>query len=341
MNELMRADIKNLTPAELGGEIRLLGMQMARMTVDYGCEIGRRLVAAKEKVPHGGWLDWLKIETGLSPSTASRMMKIYEEYGDPQGCLFGATANCATLKNLSVSNALKLLSVPEDEREQVADELDAEHISARELEKALKERDEAKKRSEELMNELRGTHEELERAEAHVDGLQQALQGQMDKVKELESRPVEVAVQIDETAVKKAADAARAEAKAAGDAEIEKLKKKLEATEKKKEAAEAEAVKARSASRDETAGAQLAAEEARKEAEELRKKLAVAESGAGEAAIYCRTAQESFFAAMDKIREIHAKNEGLGEKLMAGVENILEALGAEIRETREKWSGNG
>lgn len=126
------------SPETLGSEIRYLSAQAKSMTVWFGVEIGKRLAEAKEMVGHGGWLDFLKTETEFSSSSASRFMQIAREYG-------GKTSNFPTLGNLSVSNALRLLAVPEEEREEFAQAVDAEHISSRELEQAIRERDEARK----------------------------------------------------------------------------------------------------------------------------------------------------------------------------------------------------
>ena len=133
------------SPETLGSEIRYLSAQAKSMTVWFGVEIGKRLAEAKEMVGHGGWLDFLKNETEFSSSSASRFMQIAREYG-------GKASNFPTLGNLSVSNALRLLAVPEDEREEFAQAVDAEHISARELETAIRERDEARKALEEAQS---------------------------------------------------------------------------------------------------------------------------------------------------------------------------------------------
>ena len=160
MNEMtvVRKEIEELTPGELGSEIRLLTQQARRMALSYGIQIGYRLKVAHEKVGPHGWAAWLKQETEFSAAAASRFEKLYEGYGDAQGSLFGVKNNFPTLENLSVSNALRLLAVPEEEREQVAAEVDAEHLSARELEKALAERDtsldDARKEAEDLRQKL-------------------------------------------------------------------------------------------------------------------------------------------------------------------------------------------
>lgn len=199
------------SPETLGSEIRYLSAQAKSMTVWFGVEIGKRLAEAKEMVGHGGWLDFLKTETEFSSSSASRFMQIAREYG-------GKTSNFPTLGNLSVSNALRLLAVPEEEREEFAQAVDAEHISSRDLEQAIRERDEARKA--------------LEEAQSAAVQLTERTEKQAEQIRELENRPVEVAVQVAdpaeiEKAVAEALSAAEKKHKAALDS-AERLRKAAE-----------------------------------------------------------------------------------------------------------------
>lgn len=214
------------SPETLGSEIRYLSAQAKSMTVWFGVEIGKRLAEAKEMVGHGGWLDFLKNETEFSSSSANRFMQIAREYG-------GKTSNFPTLGNLSVSNALRLLAVPEDEREEFAQTVDAEHLSSRELEQAIRERDEARKA--------------LEEAQSAAVQLTERTEKQAEQIRELENRPVEVAVQVAdpaeiEKAVAEALSAAEKKHKAALDS-AERLRK---AAEKKQVELQAEVAKAMS-----------------------------------------------------------------------------------------------
>lgn len=199
------------SPETLGSEIRYLSAQAKSMTVWFGVEIGKRLAEAKEMVGHGGWLDFLKNETEFSSSSAGRFMQIAREYG-------GKASNFPTLGNLSVSNALRLLAVPEDEREEFAQTVDAEHLSSRELEQAIRERDEARKA--------------LEEAQSAAVQLTERTEKQAEQIRELENRPVEVAVQVAdpaeiEKAVAEALSAAEKKHKAALDS-AERLRKAAE-----------------------------------------------------------------------------------------------------------------
>ena len=201
------------SPETLGSEIRYLSAQAKSMTVWFGVEIGKRLAEAKEMVGHGGWLDFLKTETEFSSSSASRFMQIAREYG-------GKTSNFPTLGNLSVSNALRLLAVPEEEREEFAQAVDAEHISARELETAIRERDEARKA--------------LEEAQSTAIQLTVRTEKQAEQIRELESRPVEVAVQAaDPAEIDKAVSEALAAAEKKHKAALDSAERLRKAAEKK------------------------------------------------------------------------------------------------------------
>lgn len=294
--------IEDLTPEQLGGEIRLLTAQARRMALSYGIQIGYRLKVAHDKVGPHGWAEWLKRETDFSPPAASRFEKLYEGYGADQGSLFGVGNKFPTLENISISNALRLLAVPEEEREQVAAELDAEHLSARELEKALAERDEAKKALEEAEraireSPLRAENEELRRKlhdavetadqlTADAERLSDERLELLGKLKAAESRPVEVAVERDEEAIRQAAEDAKKAAEEAARADLDKLRAKLEKAQAAQKKAEEEKERAirESPLQAERDKAQAEAEKARAEADSLRKQLLKAESGATVAA---------------------------------------------------------
>lgn len=234
------APAEERTPQRIGAEIRNLTYQAKCMTVYYGVEIGRRLVEAKQMVGHGAWGDWVKNETEFSQSTATRFMRVFEEYGGEQIGIFGAVENSSTLQNLSISNALRLLAVPKEEREEFAAEVDAEHISARELERAIRERDEARSTAEAARAEASEAEKSRAKMEADMAVLknlqQSAREAEEDARRELEEvrrelqelrdKPVDVAVEVDEAAVGKAA----AEARAAAESE---WKEKLTAAERK------------------------------------------------------------------------------------------------------------
>ncbi len=134
------------TAGTIAAEIRTFTASMLNNII----EIGRRLCEAKELIPYGSFGDWVRRETGYSVSTANNFMRIFNEYGAAQGCLFGAEAESQTFGKLSYSKALALLAVPAEERERFAEEHHVEDMSTRELQEAIRE-------NERLRQEAEGT----------------------------------------------------------------------------------------------------------------------------------------------------------------------------------------
>lgn len=243
MNEVQ----KLRTPELIGSEIRSLTNQAKSVTLWFGIEIGRRLCEAKELVGHGNWLGYLKSETEFSQSTANRFMTVFKEYGAAQSSLFGAESNYPALNKLSISNALRLLAVPAEEREEFAETNDVEHMSSRELDKLLKEKQEAEKRAKtaedaleeategsalamaELEEKLAAAREKASDAKEWGDELKKRLAAAKEELEELKNRPVEVAVEVDTEAVEKA----KAETAAEYTKKIEKLEASLAAAKEK------------------------------------------------------------------------------------------------------------
>lgn len=256
---------ESMTPSrdirEITAEIRTIQDSVRRTALSGAIEIGRRLTEAKELLQHGEWGDWLKREFEFSQSTASRLMQLFREYGADQGSLFGAEAKYATLQNISVSNALRLIAIPDEEREEFAAEHDIEHKSAREVDELIRQRQEADARAAAAEKALADADEGHALAMAELDErLHTAQQAERDaksiaetanarvkalaaerdrtaaELEELRSRPVEVAVEVDEEAIKKAAKEAKAEAEQKAKAKLEKLEKKLTAATQELEA---------------------------------------------------------------------------------------------------------
>lgn len=124
-------------------EIYTIRDNAARVFMDSVVQIGRRLEEAKQLVPQGEWLNYLDTKLGYKHSTAQNYMRIAREFGDGQVGLSGKTAS-DFFGNLGYSQLLPLLGLPEEEREQLAEEHDLAGMSSREIQALVKERDEAK-----------------------------------------------------------------------------------------------------------------------------------------------------------------------------------------------------
>ena len=99
-NAIVDADFVERTPEIVAAEIRQIADQTRKMVLNSSIEIGKRLCEAKEMVPHGEWGSWLEKEVNFKQSTANNLMRIYTEYGDIQGELWGASAKSQTFGNM-------------------------------------------------------------------------------------------------------------------------------------------------------------------------------------------------------------------------------------------------
>lgn len=317
------------TPDIIGAEIRGLTQQAKTMTLWFGIEIGRRLTEAKEMLEHGQWLPYLKEQTEFSRSSAGRLMTLYKEYGAAQTSLFGAESNYPTLNNLSISNALRLLAVPEDEREEFAAEHDVEHMSARELDELIKQRDEAEQRAaraeeqvqqaadgaakadeqyQKAKQELHLLREKLENAEAQKAAAEKELS-------ELRERPVEVAVEVDEKAVAEAVTAARAKNDAEWAEKMAKVKNELSEAGLK-----AEKLKAKIKKAEEKAAASAA------ELEKLKKSQTLSDPNTAVFKQIFEQVQEDFNKLHGSLLKVRASDPDTAEKLTAAVRALVDKM---------------
>ncbi len=258
-------------------EILHLKQELARNIVD----IGLRLIEAKGMLSHGEWLPWLKENVCFSETTAQSYMKVAKEFPNPQ--LVG---------DLGVRKALTLLALPSGERENFVAENNVIDMTSRELEKAIRERDEARAAAEAAQADARTAEESRAKMEADMAELKElhriaqesereardALEAAERDLYELQERPVDVAVEtvVDQEAVEKA----RAEAVAEMQAKVDAAEQQCKEAERKRKEAE----KALSDAKKE-AGANAAilsrAEKAEAELAEARRQLeAAAKSGA-------------------------------------------------------------
>lgn len=142
-------------------EIRFYKLQAGASII----EIGKRLLEAKQCLPHGKWGDWLKNEAEFSERTAQNFMRIAREYQNPQ--------MLADLGN-SASKALLLLSLPPEEREDFvaeAHEVNGEAKTAAEM---------TTKEMEDLLGQLEAEREEKEKLRGQLELFEEEAQRKMD-----------------------------------------------------------------------------------------------------------------------------------------------------------------
>ncbi len=161
------------TPLIIAAEINAIKDQAKRILLTSSIEIGRRLTEAKSLVPHGEWTSWLQQSVDYSQSTANNLMRIFEQYGSDQLGLFDNNAKSQALGNLSYTQAVALLGIPADEREEFIQEHDIDGMSTRELQQAVKEKQEIEEKLKQTESNLRVAESGWETAKQEVEKLQE------------------------------------------------------------------------------------------------------------------------------------------------------------------------
>lgn len=163
-------------------EIHTIRDNVARVFMDGVIQIGHRLEEAKQLVPQGEWLQYLDKELGYKPTTAQNYMRIAREFGDGQIGLSGKTPG-DFFGNLGYSQLLPLLGLPEEEREELAEQHDLAGMSSREIQALVKERDEAKANEDKLRKDVGRLKDKLEDADKDLSDYQHKLHDEKQKTK--------------------------------------------------------------------------------------------------------------------------------------------------------------
>lgn len=250
-------------------------------------EIGKRLNEAKAQLSHGEWLPWLREKVDISERSARDFMRLAREY-----------SKSAEIADLGASKALALLALPVSEREQFAAEKhevdgvekSVSDMTAKELKKAIEERDAARQTMEAMKARAEvaeQSREKMEKDMIHLKELQKrAREAEEAKAEELRrveaelealrTKPVDVAVEY--RTDPKELDAAREEglsqARKSSQAILDAKEKALAAAEEQAKKLKEDLRKAREEARTANVNlqnAEKAAREAKKQAEESGK----------------------------------------------------------------------
>lgn len=327
-------------------DIETITAEIIQLKQDAGnaiLAIGDLLNEAKAKLSHGEWLPWLTEQVEFSESTAQRFMRLAREWRNP-----------SALTDLGATKALTLLALPAEEREQFLEANNVIDMTSRELERAIRERDEARQAAEAAQAEARTAEESRAKMAEDMAALEaihraaqegeaqarEALERAKAELRELREKPVEVAVEtvVDEEAVQKARQEAIREMQAKVDA-AEAARKEAEKQRKSSEAALKEVKKNAEAnamilSRAEKAEAELA--EARRQLEEAARaeKRAVV-VGTEELATF-KLLFDQTREGVNKLRGLLLKVRGQGDTDTAEkLKTALLALSDAVRECAE------
>lgn len=175
------------TPEMVAAEINLIKDQTRKLVLSNSILIGKKLKEVKEMLEPGQFGKWLTEAVDFSQSTANNLMRVYDEYGADQGVLFGSAAKSDVVEKLTYTQAVLLLGVPAEQREDFIKEAHVEDISTRELQaeikklKLAKEAAEAKAEADHKLT--RKTEEKLAKVSRQAEELSMQLAGAAESKK--------------------------------------------------------------------------------------------------------------------------------------------------------------
>lgn len=335
--------MSNIIPARdiemVTSDIRYAQRQGARQLLSNMIEIGRLLVEAKSMVPYGEWGKYLQEKLDYRQSTANNLMKLYQEYGDNQESFFGSLQNSQAFGNLSYTQALALLALPAEERAEFVENNDVAEMSTRELEKAIKERNDARQERDDNAREVERLQQENERITAgmveaadKLEVLQEAERLAKQEVSAAQEKITDLQGKL--AKAKEGEKNAKAELKAAKEkpeipeAMMESLRAEVAADAAKK--ATEDLQKQLDAVTKEKADADGKAADARAKLEAVQKQLALASPSAAVFKAMFEQVQQDFKKLGDALTAVKQEDPDTGAKLQGAVKKLLEKLQGDI-----------
>lgn len=159
-------------------EIKIIEQHVTKTAIEGAIQIGERLQEAKELAGHGNFGQWCQENLNYSQDTAQKFMKLAREYGGQNNVL----ANTAMSRNFSISNALSLLKVPEEDREKFIEEHPVEDMKNKDLEDEIRklkaEKAALEEEVENVAKDRSEVNEQLAEAEKEVEVLKAKLSTQ-------------------------------------------------------------------------------------------------------------------------------------------------------------------
>lgn len=322
-NIITARDIEMVT-----SDIHYAQRQGARQLLSNLIEIGRLLVEAKSMVSHGEWGKYLEERVNYSQSTANNYMKLYQEYGDNQESFFNSLSNSQAFGNLTYTQAIALLALPAEERQEFAEENNVADMSTRQLEQAIRER-----------NEERAARERAEANAARFESDAKAAKESEDSLRQLSEKANAERNAANEKVEKlqKQLDKAKANEKAAKDA-LTKAKENPDIPEAVMESLRQQvaADAAKQATEDlqkQLDAATKAKETAERNAEQAEQKLVAAQKqlqlSSPDAAVFkalFKQVQQDFEHMQEALENVQKADPETGEKLRKAVKTLISKL---------------
>ena len=297
----------------IAAEIVAITNQARQMVVMSAIEVGKRLVEAKGLVDHGEWGAYIEQECQMSHRSANNCMKLFHEWEQ--------NPNSQALANMSYTNAVRLLSLPEGDREDLLAEHDVSGMSSRDLDKLIREHKAAQEQSEADAAKIRDLEQQLldaQQTAASAKSSEGAWQEEIDKLQQnLTKARNQVEYYRDNPTIPKATkDRLVADAKAQGAKEAEKkLLSQLEAAQQKAQ----EATNARAA-------AEQAAKEAESKLQTAQKQSQFASPDTAAFKILFDQLQTDFNKINGHLMKITAADAEQGKKFKGALRTLVEEM---------------
>lgn len=178
MSNIVEADyqiVQERTLPVIISEIKIIEQHVTKTAIEGAIQIGERLQEAKQLAGHGNFGQWCQENLNYSQDTAQKFMKLAREYGGQNSVL----ANTAMSRNFSISNALSLLKLPEEDREKFVEEHPIEDMTNKALEDEIRKLKEEKATLEEEVTEVARDRAEIDGRLSEAEAEVQKLQGQL------------------------------------------------------------------------------------------------------------------------------------------------------------------
>lgn len=313
------------TPKEKAAELTSRINANSAVAVQTLASIGRDLKTMRDEKLYlelgcADFGEYCDKHTQVRQRQAYNFIKCYEKYGE----------RLPELSGLGITKLALMSALDDEDREELIESGEAEKLSTRELEKRIEE---LNNKYEQLTIELGEATEDKETAESQLEALNKQIKeltAALDKAetrnKELENRPVEVAVQKpSEAEIKKIKDEAQKAAKKAADAaekqhkkELDKLRADLESQYKD---SLSDSIKVKN-----------------EEIERLKSENATLKANAKKAApddtktrvkFYLSEIQNTFNSAIETVRAV--ENDEEKQKYKAAFNSVIEQLGSIVK----------
>lgn len=356
MNQIIDVDyevvesIENKSVEELAVEANQLYKQaeaVATVVIMHMAQAGKLLIAIKERLPHGEFVNWCENNLIFSRSKAAKMMKLAQKMEDKNSIF----SNVETFTHIEISKIWALLSAPEDVAEEVINNPESADMTAREFKDEIKRLKEEKEKleaeKETLQSNLENEKAFSRELSSNVVNLDKELSGANARIAQLEAEPL-----VDEETAKKNEEltaeverlkALKEEAAAERDKLTDKLTKEKEkskalkkrmdeeiekAVEKGKADAKEEAlIEARRESED----LQKAYEESQRNIEKLEKKLRFTNNEAiSSFKERCNLLQKVFNSALESVDEVKEQDPEQGKKMMLALGKVVDMMKGQV-----------